>query len=295
MSKYLVTVWTILLSGVVTASMITFSPAQAARAQTEPVVAEPLQNVSRPHVSGSGKYDTRLTGYSGSWSQYPDVYEYRWLRDGEPISGAAGRHYRVRSADIGHKIRFRVTVKRAGFLPATAVSAAVTGQHIRGVRKTVRYTVTTRGSVGSHLSTFKRQAQETFDDPRGWRAMGVRFKRVSSGGDFTLVLSQASKVPSFSSACSATYSCRVGRHVIINHTRWRKATPTWNTKNGTLRDYRHMVINHETGHWFGRGHVGCGGKGQRAPVMQQQSKGLSGCSINPWPKKGELHAPRYGF
>lgn len=84
------------------------------------------------------------------------------------------------------------------------------------------------------------------------------------------------------------------RNVVINQTRWQQATPTWDGEAGTLRDYRSVVVNHETGHRFGKGHVGCGGKGQPAPVMQQ-SKGLGSCRINPWPKKNELTAPRYGW
>lgn len=285
------TTFTVRVTGTRTGS----DPVSATSGPTAPVAKATLQNTRRPTVSGSAKYGKKLTGRVGAWSRKVDDYDYRWLRDGTPITGAAGRHYRVRSADVGTKIRFEVRAKRAGFSSATATSKAVTGKHVRSVRKVVTYTVTTRGSISADLATFKRQAQETYDDPRGWRANGIRFKRVSSNGDFTLVLSQASKVPSFSSACSTTYSCRVGRFVVINETRWKRATPTWDSKNGTLRNYRHMVVNHETGHWLGRGHVSCGGKGQLAPVMQQQSKGLGGCSINPWPKNGEQYAPRFGF
>lgn len=282
-------------SVLVGASLLLAVPAEAAPDDAVPVAGATMLNTSRPWISGSSKYDKQLTGHVGKWTPYPSYYDYRWLRDGQPISDATGRHYRVRSADVGAKIRFEVRAKREGFVVGTALSPAVTGKHVRSVRKVVTYTVKTRGSVSADLATFKRQAQETYDDPRGWRAMGVRFKRVSSGGDFTLWLSQASRVPSFSSACSSTYSCRVGRNVIINETRWRAATPTWDKNSGTLRDYRYMVVNHETGHWLGRGHVGCGGKGQLAPVMQQQSKGLGGCTINPWPKKSELHAPRFSW
>lgn len=273
----------------------TATPSTPTISPTAPAADGTLQNTRRPTATGSAKYDKKLTGHTGSWSRRIDDYDYRWTRDGTPITGATGRHYRVRSADVGHKIRFEVTAERAGFSPATATSKAVTGRHVRSVRKVVTYTVTTRGSVSADLATFKRQAQETYDDPRGWRANGIRFERVSSNGDFTLVLSQASKVPSFSSACSTTYSCRVGRFVIINETRWKQATPAWDDHGGSLRSYRDLVVNHETGHWLGRGHVGCGGKGQLAPVMQQQSKGLGGCKINPWPKKGEQYAPRFGF
>jgi Protein of unknown function (DUF3152) len=43
------------------------------------------------------------------------------------------------------------------------------------------------------------------------------------------------------------------------------------------------VVNHEVGHWLGFGHSRCSGAGRLAPVMQQQSIGLEGCTFNPWP------------
>ena len=144
------------------------------------------------------------------------------------------------------------------------------------------------GRVTASLGTFRRLAQETYDDARGWRAKGVEFRRVRSGGSFTLVLAEASTVPSFSSECSAAYSCRVGRYLIINQTRWQHSSPPWNAAGESLRDYRNLVVNHETGHWLGKGHASCPGNGRLAPVMMQQSKGNDGCRFNPWPTAAEL-------
>lgn len=158
------------------------------------------------------------------------------------------------------------------------------------VRRRVTYAVTTRGRITASLRTFRRQAQETFDHPRGWRAGGVAFRRVRRGGDFTLVLAAAGTLPSFSASCSVQWSCRVGRHVVINQLRWTQASPAWNAAGRSLRDYRHMVVNHETGHWLGLGHASC--RGGRAPVMMQQSKGTGGCRFNPWPLPGEAAAVR---
>ena len=76
--------------------------------------------------------------------------------------------------------------------------------------------------------------------------------------------------------------------MIINQERWKHASPAWNAANGALRDYRHMVVNHESGHFLGLGHAGCPGAGRPAPVMMQQSKGLAGCRFNPWPTAREL-------
>jgi hypothetical protein len=100
-----------------------------------------------------------------------------------------------------------------------------------------------------------------------------------------VLLAQARYLPSYSSVCSVQYSCRVGRNVIINQDRWRYGSRYF---PGPLEQYRQMVVNHETGHWLGNGHAYCGGKGQLAPVMQQQSKGMQGCKPNAWPLVREL-------
>ena len=178
-------------------------------------------------------------------------------------------------------------------LPAAESSAARQVRHRVPVRHRVTYDVATRGRITANLGRFKRQAQATFDHRRGWRSAGVSFRRVARGGDFTLVLSEASRVPSFSSGCSAQWSCRVGRFVIINQTRWQRATPMWKDRGRSRRAYRHMVVNHETGHWLGLGHRGCTGRGNRAPVMQQQSIALDGCRPNPWPTVAERRLPRF--
>lgn len=135
-------------------------------------------------------------------------------------------------------------------------------------------------------------ANATLNDPRGWAQLGVRFQEVPSGGMFSLVLSQASLLPTYSSGCSAQWSCRVGTKVIINDDRWRYATSAWNQAGGGIRDYRHMVINHEVGHWLGHDHIPCGGAGQPAPLMLQQSISLDGCRFNPWPLGSELWTSR---
>lgn len=158
---------------------------------------------------------------------------------------------------------------------------------------TFNYTVQTKGAITADIAEFKTQVNETLNDARGWSRLDVRFNEVASGGNFTIYLADSSLMTTFSSTgCSSSWSCTVGNSVIINQDRWLGASDSWNAAKGSLRDYRHMVVNHETGHWLGHGHQNCGGAGQLAPVMQQQSIDLQGCTFNPWPLASELTSSR---
>lgn len=247
-----------------------------------------------PAVAGLARYTQVLTATAGLWDHRPTTIGYQWLRGGQPIPGARGPRYRLTADDVGTRIRVRVRVSREGYRTTSAASVATPPiGHRVPTRRLVTYHVETRGRITTSLAVFSAQAQETYDDPRGWPSAGVRFRRVAQGGDFTLVLSEARLVPRFSSACSAQWSCRVGRFVIINQDRWKFASPAWNAAHRPIREYRHMVVNHETGHWLGHGHRSCPGPGRLAPVMMQQSKGLAGCRFNPWPLPSEWWFHRY--
>lgn len=186
-------------------------------------------------------------------------------------------------------------VKEPGWLQQQNAAEAAARAAQKAATKNVAYSVTTKGVIRANLAEFRTQANATLNDPRGWARMGVSFHEVAEGGMFTLVLSEASQMTSFSPGCGAEYSCRAGRYVIINQDRWLGATASWNQAGGSLRDYRHMVVSHEVGHWLGHGHSQCGGVGQLAPVMQQQSINLQGCRFNPWPLDTELWSTQLGI
>jgi hypothetical protein len=268
------------------ATLVTAAPVTADQS-----AAATLAVKHQPRVKGVARYTHTLVAAPGRYTARPSKIRYQWLRGDDPVAGATGRRYEIRPEDVGARLRVRLTVVATGYDPLEVVTRPTPQVRNRvDVRRTVRYHVETRGRITTSLKQFRTQAQQTYEDPRGWRAAGIRFVPVEHGGAFTLVLSQASLVPSFSSECSAMWSCRVGRFVIINQDRWKHASPAWNAAHQPLRDYRHMVVNHETGHWLGLHHVSCPGPGRLAPVMMQQSKGLHGCRFNPFPTIHEINS-----
>ena len=167
---------------------------------------------------------------------------------------------------------------------ADAVAAAETCDADAGPdpQRTISYEIGTQGTVHADLGVFRRRAEQALNDERGWSLGGdLAFTEVDDGGDFRLWLASPQAVADAAPGCSAQWSCRVGDDVYINDERFREGTATYEDRS--LTAYQWYVINHEVGHWLGVGHADCSGAGQPAPVMQQQSIDLAGCSANVWP------------
>jgi hypothetical protein len=155
-----------------------------------------------------------------------------------------------------------------------------------GAGRVLRYLVNVE--IGSNESPpdFAAAVEKTLADPRGWTVnRRWAFQRVSTGpSDFTVHLTTSATTMQmcdrYGIRTQGEVSCRVGRNVVINLKRWRLAVPWY---SDALTEYRHMVVNHEVGHFLGHGHALCPAAGKLAPVMQRQSFGLQGCQRNAWP------------
>lgn len=88
----------------------------------------PPKNTSEPTISGTAQQGQTLTADHGDWSgTAPITYSYQWQRcdsnakNCAGISGANARLYDVKSQDVGHRLRVRVTAKNtAGSSSATS-------------------------------------------------------------------------------------------------------------------------------------------------------------------------------
>ena len=123
----------------------------------------------------------------------------------------------------------------------------------------------------------------TLNDPRGWGHGGaMSFARTDGDAPISVMLASPRTSARLCGALDSRghLSCRNGPQVVLTFARWVLGTEEY---ADNLTGYRQYVVNHEVGHALGHGHVRCPGPGLPAPVMQQQTLGLKGCTQNPWP------------
>lgn len=140
------------------------------------------------------------------------------------------------------------------------------------------------GIKGVDPAEFASFVSETYGAPEGWASAGkYRFRQVGPGqtADFKLMLVTPATRDTYCGGGFDQYtSCRIGERVVLNVARWARGVPNY---GASLTAYRQYMINHETGHRLGNAHELCPGAGQPAPVMQQQTLGLHGCTAYAWP------------
>ncbi len=155
------------------------------------------------------------------------------------------------------------------------VSEPVAGSGTRQMTYTVEI------EDGIDLPSFAPEVETILADPRGWVGFDdVSLRRIDdldAAPSFRISLTShtTSRRPDlcgfeipYDSSCYLTRD----RRVVVNLARWIRGAHSF---DGDLLGYHRYAINHEVGHALGHGHVGCPAAGAAAPVMMQQTFGLS--------------------
>lgn len=129
---------------------------------------------------------------------------------------------------------------------------------------------------------FAKTVEATLSDTRSWIGTGkVSVQRVDGSypnPDFRVRLTTpgtATRADLCGFGIPFPTSCYIRgfqRTVVINLARWVRGALAFGADMGTYRQY---AINHEVGHALGKTHVGCQDNDALAPVMMQQTFGVS--------------------
>lgn len=150
-----------------------------------------------------------------------------------------------------------------------------------GQVRTIRIEV--ESGLDVDLGLFAHTVMSTLNDPRGWGADGsITFARTDGDADLRVVLASPDLVDEMCAPLETVgkVSCGIKGHAVLNYLRWVEGSQSW---GGDKVGYRQYLVNHEVGHILGHRHEYCGGAGQVAPLMQQQTGPMAPCLPNPWP------------
>lgn len=152
-----------------------------------------------------------------------------------------------------------------------------------------RFIVEVEDSLNIRAIRFAKKVQKILFDRRSWiRSRTFSLRRVESEpAAFRVTLASPATTDRlcYPLLTNGRYSCWNGSRAVINVWRWKNGAKSYGDH---LKGYRRYLINHEVGHGLGHSHRDCPRRGDKAPVMLQQTIGLQGCRRNPWPKHSEL-------
>ena len=148
--------------------------------------------------------------------------------------------------------------------------------------RVVRFSVEVEQGTGLDPDATAAIAESALYDERSW-ARDHDLRRVAPAeAAIRIVVASPSTVDAICARAGLNtagwLSCWSGRTAAINVDRWQYGV----AHVPDLAQYRRYVVNHEVGHGLGHGHRDCPGEGRLAPLMQQQTKTLSGCVANEW-------------
>ena len=90
-------------------------------------IARLLTSTPPPSISGTPRVGRVLAATAGTWYPSPVTIHYQWERNGQAVSGAGNRSYKLSRSDAGSTITVSVTGTRTGY---TTVTETSTGKKI---------------------------------------------------------------------------------------------------------------------------------------------------------------------
>lgn len=169
--------------------------------------------------------------------------------------------------------------------PGEWQAAKYTADSARDHGRTVRVRVRVEKNLPISADAAAKEAAAVLHDKRSWQeSENVRFDFVGAdeAADLTISIGTPDTTDKLClpADTGGRLSCRNGNEVVLNANRWAIGAKAY---GNDITNYRRYLINHEVGHYLGYGHETCVGRGERAPLMMQQTKGVGQCKPNPWP------------
>ena len=81
-----------------------------------------VRNTAAPVVKGTPQVGKKLKTTNGKWSATNLVFQYQWLANGTPITGATAKAFKPTAAQLGQRIRAKVTATKSGSHNGSATS-----------------------------------------------------------------------------------------------------------------------------------------------------------------------------
>ncbi len=165
----------------------------------------------------------------------------------------------------------------------TFAAVHVPGKPSSAKGRTVTYRLEVERGLHADTAAIAKTVRDVLLDPRGWQSVDhVRFVQSPKKAKITIYVAspQTTDKLCYPAKTEGKWSCFNQGKAVLNYRRWLKAVPGF---DGNVTGYREYLVNHEVGHGLGHTHRTCPGKGQPAPVMQEQSMGLHGCKAWFWP------------
>jgi hypothetical protein len=144
--------WVAALIATAAVAYMAIAGAGSAAPQAVPV------NVDPPTITGTARVGEVLTAQNGTWENSPTSFRYRWLRCSEAgtdcvaLLAADGKTYRLVQADVGNRMRVRVTAVNADGEANARSAATDLVVSSAPLTNTSRPTITGEARVGQELT-----------------------------------------------------------------------------------------------------------------------------------------------